>query len=156
LLPCSSYLPSQISSAIVGNYGWGKKDIYSTAHTLKCEKTSDLNAFFVDKKFICVFPSPKRQEELVSGRMDWDRVRKENLSMRKGSEWVDPEPPPATNPGENRENSKQKSTNALSGPIGKAIYVPPSLKGCRCGKRVGFIGAHKKRCPLSAKLRTAR
>lgn len=92
----------------------------------------------------------------MSGRMDWDRVRKENLSIRKGSEWIDPEPLPLPGRGEDRDKGKQKTANALSGPIGKAIYVPPPLKGCRCGKRAGFIGAHKKHCALSGKTRTGR
>jgi len=68
----------------------------------------------------------------MGGKMNWDRVQKENLSMRNGSAWIGSDavelaPGTQTQPYQNER-------------LG--------ISGCVCGKTVGFKGAHKKRCPL--------
>jgi len=78
----------------------------------------------------------------MSGRMNWDRVRKENLVHLHGSEWVSPVANASLANDKNRKNKKRDSRLRKS--------VPPAARmvGCTCGKTIGFTGAHKKRCPL--------
>jgi hypothetical protein len=71
-------------------------------------------------------------------KMNWDRVKKENQVRRSGSEWISsddsgftPEPDPL--------------------PVRKAVFrrsLPARLPGCACNKRLGFVGQHRKKCPL--------
>jgi len=72
-------------------------------------------------------------------KMNWDRVRKENQARRSGSEWISldgsgypPEPDP---PSTRKEVIRKKPS-------------PARMLGCACKKTVGFVGQHKKRCPL--------
>jgi len=74
----------------------------------------------------------------MCAKMNWDRVRRENRISQHGSAWIGSEkvsvPPPT------KSNAK-KTANP--------IYVSRPMPGCICGKKVGFTGAHKKKCPLS-------
>ena len=73
-------------------------------------------------------------------RMNWDRVRKESQAKRSGSEWIgsddlglifSAEPsPPSTKRGGSRRSEFAK------------------MPGCACQKAVGFVGQHRKICPL--------
>jgi hypothetical protein len=85
----------------------------------------------------------------VSGRMDWDRVRVEDLSRRHGSEWLsfaDSEHSFADLSLESRKSAKSRKNKKK----GRRTVVPVAARmvGCSCGKPVGFTGQHKKRCPL--------
>ena len=85
----------------------------------------------------------------MTGKMNWERVRVEELSRRHGSEWVpfaDSEHPPidfpfARIPSKGSTRSKQKRHRI-------AVQRATPMVGCRCGKPIGFQGQHKKRCPL--------
>jgi hypothetical protein len=59
-------------------------------------------------------------------KMNWDRVRKENLVFKHGSASVD--------------------AGKVTDPPSRRKFR--SLPGCTCGKEIGFVGAHKKRCAL--------
>jgi len=63
----------------------------------------------------------------MSSKMNWDRVRKESLVQRHGSERACNEPDDVF----------------LKGPSPR-----PLMPGCTCGKRVGFKGSHKVHCKL--------
>ncbi len=58
----------------------------------------------------------------MSGKLNWDRVNKENLARTRGSQRIDDLPVP------------------------KSLLVMPK---CTCRKPIGFTGTHKKDCPLS-------
>jgi hypothetical protein len=67
-------------------------------------------------------------------KMNWDRVNKENLDRRHGSKLVREEKQTsAKTSGKRRANSR---------PVG------PMMKGCTCGKPVGFVKEHKMDCPM--------
>jgi hypothetical protein len=76
-------------------------------------------------------------------KMNWDRVKKENQVRRSGSEWISsddsgftPEPDPLP-------------VSPL--PVRKAVFrrsFPARVPGCACNKRLGFVGQHRKKCPL--------
>jgi hypothetical protein len=51
-----------------------------------------------------------------------------------------------TNPPPTKSNAKKRAN---------PIYVARLMPGCICGKKVGFTGAHKKKCPLSRSATTA-
>lgn len=74
----------------------------------------------------------------MSGKMDWDRVRKETLARSHGSEWV------RTGSRALKPKRKKKTKIRRKSVVGQARRMP----GCTCGKMVGFKGEHKKRCPL--------
>jgi hypothetical protein len=59
---------------------------------------------------------------IMSGKLNWDRVKKENLARAHGSERID------------------------DLPIPRSLLTMPN---CTCKKPIGFTGAHKKDCPLS-------
>ena len=83
----------------------------------------------------------------MTGKMNWDRVRVEDLSLRHGSEWVpfsDSEHPLADLPFESKETEKSTKNKRHW----MAVAPAPSMVGCSCGKPVGFKGQHKKRCSL--------
>jgi hypothetical protein len=75
----------------------------------------------------------------MSGRMNWDRVRKDTLSLLHGSEWVNPFADSRP-----KKNKKKKKNTRRS----KVIPLNARMDGCTCGKPIGFTGQHKKRCPL--------
>jgi|GEM_PF-6803132 len=77
----------------------------------------------------------------MTGKLNWDRVRKENLMRSHGSAWT-----PSVvelDRWKNEGKKKKKKTRKRKGHL--AGWPMP---GCTCGKPVGFSGSHKKRCPL--------
>lgn len=92
----------------------------------------------------------------MSGRMNWDRVRTENLSLLHGSEWVKPADDTLLGlAGKSAGNSKDKQKKRLrsglkrkSRGLPKAVPFAKKMAGCTCGKSIGFTGQHKKACPL--------
>jgi hypothetical protein len=71
----------------------------------------------------------------MAGKMNWDRVRKENLVFKRGSEWVE----------------SGKGTDPPLRPKGQRAspkILGPSMPGCSCGKPKGFLGIHKQGCSL--------
>jgi len=78
----------------------------------------------------------------MSGRMNWDRVRKENLVHLHGSEWVSPVANASL------ANDKKKTNKKKRLRLRKSVPPAALMVGCTCGKTIGFMGAHKKRCPL--------
>ena len=74
----------------------------------------------------------------MAEKMNWDRVRKENLILKHGSAWV--ESGKVTDPPSGSKSKVQKANSRMLG---------PSMPGCTCGKATGFVGSHKKRCPLA-------
>ena len=74
----------------------------------------------------------------MSGKMNWDRVRKENQIFHHGSAWVEITDPPL------RSKGQSKAT--------RPIAIGRKMPGCTCGKTVGFVGLHKKKCPLAGGL----
>lgn len=96
----------------------------------------------------------------MSGRMNWDRVRKESLSHLHGSEWVKPSDDTLLGIGwkENdkkkvtrKKNKRKKIKSGLTRTITQSRSVVPltaRMVGCTCGKSTGFTGQHKKSCPL--------
>ena len=84
----------------------------------------------------------------MGGKMNWDRVRKENLARDHGSEWADP--PELIHSNEWAGMAPSKRT--LSAKPNKMRYrvtssVMGGVAGCTCGKPLGFTGQHKKGCP---------
>ena len=77
----------------------------------------------------------------MSGRMNWDRVRVETLAHVHGSEWISPFADATL--AHNKKRSKKKQTRCK-----KIVPLAARMVGCTCGKAIGFIGLHKKRCPL--------
>jgi hypothetical protein len=78
----------------------------------------------------------------MSGKMNWDRVRKENLVARHGSAWT-PSVPELDRWKTKKKTKKKKQSRKRKG------YLPgPRMPGCLCGKPVGFSGLHKKHCLL--------
>jgi hypothetical protein len=78
----------------------------------------------------------------MCAKMNWDRVRKENQSMRFGSTWIGadgigPTPGNSTPPRKKKEPKKARANGWVR------------MSGCSCGKTVGFTGSHKKLCPIS-------
>ena len=73
-------------------------------------------------------------------RMNWDRVRKESQARRSGSEWVGSDGPGLGPTAESKPPSIRKASFGRS-PLGR-------IPGCACKKTVGFVGQHKKFCPL--------
>jgi hypothetical protein len=65
----------------------------------------------------------------MGGKMNWDRVGKENLMARRGFTY----------------GETGTVTDDLMSPKLKA------MPRCICGKAVGFRGAHQKKCPLVTK-----
>lgn len=78
----------------------------------------------------------------MAGKMNWDRVRKENQARRNGSEW--PEPALELRPRVKSKPSPTKKIVSSRIPLGRV-----SMPGCTCKKAVGFTGLHKKKCPLN-------
>lgn len=78
----------------------------------------------------------------MSGKMNWDRVRKENLVARHGSAWT----PSVVEL--DRWESKKKARKKNQSRKKKGYLPGPRMPGCACGKPVGFSGLHKKQCPL--------
>lgn len=78
----------------------------------------------------------------MSAKMNWDRVKKENQARRNGSEW--PEPVFNLKPGIKSKPSSTKKAAPARIRFGRVL-----IPGCTCEKAVGFIGLHKKKCPLS-------
>jgi hypothetical protein len=82
---------------------------------------------------------PERQEAVMA-RMNWDRVRKETQARRSGSEWVGSDDPglgPTSGLGPSSPTKGFFEKNSLG-----------RMPGCACRKTVGFLGQHKKFCPL--------
>lgn len=73
-------------------------------------------------------------------RMNWDRVRKESQARRSGSEWVGSDGPGLGPTAESKPPSIRKASLGRS-PLGR-------IPGCACKKPVGFVGQHRKFCPL--------
>ena len=70
----------------------------------------------------------------MARRMNWDRVRMENRSIRQGSELV------------GSENTGVETDGIPSVPQKQPRIAP--MPPCSCGKPVGFRGAHKQDCKL--------
>ena len=70
-------------------------------------------------------------------KMNWDRVKKENQVRRAGSEWIS-----SDDSGFTPEQDPQ--------PVKKAFRrsLPARVPGCACNKQLGFVGQHRKKCPL--------
>jgi hypothetical protein len=83
---------------------------------------------------------------VMSGKMDWERVHKEDLARSRGSEWVEPGSAIRQTGGPNRK--KTVRTTKAKKRKGASNQRPP-MPNCTCGKPIGFIGLHKRRCPLS-------
>ena len=79
----------------------------------------------------------------MSGKMNWDRVRKENLVRSHGSAWT----PSVLEL--DRWKSKKKARKKNKSRKRKAHLPGPRMPGCTCAKPAGFSGLHKKQCPLS-------
>jgi hypothetical protein len=77
----------------------------------------------------------------MAGKMNWDRVRKENQSRRQGSEWIGPAL-------ELKRDSGSKPSPTKKAAPARIHFGRVSMPGCTCKKTVGFIGLHKKKCPL--------
>jgi hypothetical protein len=73
-------------------------------------------------------------------KMDWWRVRLENLARRSGSEWIGSNGTGTGSSSEARLTGKAASRGSM-----RAARMP----GCTCGKAVGFAQQHKKKCALS-------
>jgi len=73
-------------------------------------------------------------------RMNWDRVRKESQARRSGSEWVGSDGPGLGPTAVSKPPSIRKASFGRS-PLSR-------IPGCACKKAVGFVGQHKKFCPL--------
>jgi len=85
----------------------------------------------------------------MTGKMNWERVRVEELSRRHGSEWIpfaDSEHPPIDLPFES--GRAEASTRNRKKRYRRALTISTPMVGCSCGKPIGFRGLHKKRCPL--------
>jgi hypothetical protein len=78
----------------------------------------------------------------VSGRMNWDRVRTENLAHLHGSEWVSPFANASLARNKKGKNKKEGARRK------KPVPLAARMVGCTCGKAIGFTGLHKKKCPL--------
>jgi hypothetical protein len=78
----------------------------------------------------------------MGGKMNWDRVRKENQIGRSGSTWIGSDALSQTPSREVKSSRKRKSTKKRQ-PSGWA-----KIPGCTCGKALGFQGSHKKKCPF--------
>ena len=79
----------------------------------------------------------------MAGKLNWDRVRKENLMRSHGSVWT-----PSVvelDRWKNEGKKKKKKTGKRKGHL-----AGRPMPGCTCGKPFGFSGSHKKRCPLFA------
>jgi hypothetical protein len=66
----------------------------------------------------------------MSGKLNYDRGRMQDLSHKHGTDYMDMEPERPPNPYRN---------DLLGG---------ATIPGCTCGKRVGFSTLHGKSCPL--------
>ena len=78
----------------------------------------------------------------MTGRMNWERVHKENLAYRHGSQWVSSFETVGAPP---KRKSKKKKTRKKR----KNVVLPQDqMTGCSCGKAMGFKGEHKMSCPL--------
>src|SRR5579859_4553013 len=82
----------------------------------------------------------------MTGKMNWDRVRKEAQSAHSGTDWigsdaVGPRPGHSAKP-----SSKGKAAKKRQAP--GRMRMP----GCMCGKVIGFEGPHKQKCPLSDRI----
>ena len=96
----------------------------------------------------------------MSGRMNWDRVRKDTLSRHHGSEWVNPfaELSSYSRPKKKNKKNKKKGKNnrqvlvaastPKETPQGKLLSPGTPIVGCTCGKTIEFTGLHKKECAL--------
>ncbi len=84
--------------------------------------------------------------DLMSAKMNWDRVRKESQTRRSGSEWIGSDAV-GTTPGKEIKSSRQRQYVQTGQPSGRS-----RMPGCFCGKVTGFRESHKKRCPLSKSL----
>jgi hypothetical protein len=81
----------------------------------------------------------------MSGKMNWDRVRKETLVRRHGSAWI----PSVVELDEWRRKKKQKNgkkKRKVASPRGLPAHR--LMPGCLCDKPIGFTGQHKAKCPL--------
>jgi hypothetical protein len=84
----------------------------------------------------------------MSGKMNWDRVRKEVLARLHGSEWVNPFAD-SHGPGSfERNHVRRPKRKKRKLQDRKSIAPGVRMAGCSCGKLIGFTGQHKKRCPL--------
>jgi hypothetical protein len=79
----------------------------------------------------------------MAGKMNWDRVRKENQSRRYGSEWIGSDAVGLI-PGAEAKPSPKKKVASRRTPLDRVL-----MPGCTCRKKVGFGGLHKKSCPVS-------
>lgn len=76
----------------------------------------------------------------MSGKMNWDRVRKESLVRSHGSAWV-PSVVELDRWGRKKKKGKKKR-NA------RGLIVHSPMPGCSCAKPIGFKGQHKAKCSL--------
>jgi len=81
----------------------------------------------------------------MSGKMNWDRVRKESLARSHGSTWTPSVVELARWNEKSRTKKKQKRRKKRQARKVSAAHLMP---GCTCGKEIGFSGQHKSTCPL--------
>src|SRR4051794_10083836 len=95
----------------------------------------------------------------MGGRMNWDRVRKENLARLHGSDWVEVDPllvsattfvgtPTANSPSSNSNRKSKKNKKRKLRRRKMILPFAARMVGCTCGKSTEFAGLNKKRCPL--------
>src|ERR1700733_4246534 len=68
----------------------------------------------------------------VTGRMNWDRVRMENLAHLHGSEWVSPFANASRAHNKKRKNKKKGARRK------KLVPLATQMVGCTCGKAIRF------------------
>ena len=85
----------------------------------------------------------------MSGKMDWDRVRRENRALLHGSEHLDAESQVVTSTGKLVSPTKSGKKFKVKQKMRVISHNLPLIPGCSCGKPVGFRGQHKAKCPLS-------
>jgi hypothetical protein len=97
----------------------------------------------------------------MSGRMNWDRVRKDSLSRHQGSERVNPFVESSSysrSKKKNKSKKRKKGKNdkqalrvalTLNGTLERKLLSPGTpIVGCTCGKTIDFTGLHKRACAL--------
>jgi hypothetical protein len=88
------------------------------------------------------------RSEGVLAKMNWDRVKKESQERRSGAEWIGTDGPGLEPRGESKRPKRPSpKPPLLIRPIVQGS-TPGGMPGCVCKKAVGFVGLHRKSCPL--------
>ena len=79
----------------------------------------------------------------MSGKMNWDRVRKETLARSHGSAWT-----PSVVELDRWKAQKRRKKGKKKRKGGQSLKAPANrqMPGCTCGKPIGFTGQHKRTC----------